>query len=287
MGVRIAEHMPDAYVVASRVSAKGQRTFKRCMWIALSLLVTAAIGGLVQASWGGWISAVAFVAGIVLTALAIARNAERDWYDGRALAESAKSLTFKFAVGGVPYRVVDADADAEYRGAVGALVDDLKKLNSTLAPSARVPDLEALIRLRSASLQERMAAYREQRLEDQADWYSTRGDDHRRTARRWRNVGLLFQAIGVAGAVAKGLGAIDLDLLGLCATVAAVATAWLVAGDHVAIARAYELAVLDLRRAILEADAVDSEDRWARFVADAEEAMSREHTMWAARRRGP
>lgn len=35
---------------------------------------------------------------------------EERWYDGRALAESAKSLAWRFSVGAMPFRAVETSA---------------------------------------------------------------------------------------------------------------------------------------------------------------------------------
>ncbi|MEU4603451.1 SLATT domain-containing protein [Kribbella sp. NPDC023972] len=57
-------------------------------------------------------------------------------------------------------------------------------------------------------------------------------------------------------------------------------------------ARAYslaseELAIIRSRIEVFDCDGPDSDRRWAAEVADAEEAVSREHTMWRASRSQP
>lgn len=71
------------------------------------------------------------------------------------------------------------------------------------------------------------------------------------------------------------------------AVAGATAVAWLAAGDYVKTARAYELTTLELDQALDIVNTIDEETAWATFVADAEQTMSREHTAWLARRRGP
>ena len=112
MTVQIEKQMPAVYAFASKASAKGQNRFKRLTWLALFLLVLAAGGGVVDRPWAGWASAAAFLASIVLTALASYEKSQRAWYDGRAAAESAKSIVFKYAVGGEPFPIGDPKADA-------------------------------------------------------------------------------------------------------------------------------------------------------------------------------
>ncbi|HEU4706970.1 MAG TPA: DUF4231 domain-containing protein [Solirubrobacterales bacterium] len=283
--LKIEDHLPEAYAVASRASARGQREFRQLTRASLLLLIVAAVGGAIAPTWGGWVSAAAFLASIVLTALAIYWKTEQDWYDGRASAESVKSLGFKYAIGGEPLGATDPDADGRFAEALAALTSELRALSSTVVPAPGGPVLGALRELRARPLAERRAAYREQRIEEQRAWYSRRAREHRATARRWRAVMFAGQAAGVAGAALKGLGVLDVDLLSIFATLAAATAAWIAAGDFTETARAYDFALLDLGQALEGVDRAESEEEWARFVADCEQAMSREHTMWLARRR--
>lgn len=284
--MRIEDHLPAPYSAASRASKEGQDGFKRLTWVALALLVVASVGGLIDAEWGGWLSLAAFLGSIVLTALAVYRKAEQDWYDGRAAAESIKSLTFKYAVGGEPFGIASERPDQRFVASIGHLTSELRQLGSAVESQGTAPVLDQLRGLRRETLGARQAAYREQRLEDQATWYSTRAGEHRATAKKWRGVMFASQLAGVAGAALKGLGVIDLDILSLFATMAAAAAGWIAAGDYVETARAYDFAALELQQALERFEDVEDEEGWARYVADCEQAMSREHTMWLARRRG-
>lgn len=282
--VRIADHMPALYGAAEAASAKGRNRFRAFTAGALILLIVASLGGSVEDAWAGWISAAAFLAGTVLTTVWMRRFYENEWYDGRAAAESAKSLTFKYAVGGEPYGVDNPRAKDAYAGALAGIVAQLGRAGSSLQPSADLPDLRALDELRRASFSDRKAAYREQRIEEQHRWYEKRAGEHRDAARRWQRVVIALNCAGFVGAVLKGLGVTHFDLLSLFATLAASVTAWLSALDHRRIARAYEFAALDLA-AVLTRLGGTTEGDWKSFVADAEQTMSREHTMWRARRR--
>lgn len=282
--VRIADHMPPLYTAAEAASAKGQSQFKAFTAGALILLIVASLGGSVEDSWAGWISAAAFLAGTVTTTVWMRRLYENQWYDGRAAAESAKSMTFKYAVGGQPYGVDNPRAKDAYAGALTAIVAQLGRAGSSLEVSADPPDLGTLDELRRASFSDRQAAYRAQRIEDQHRWYEKRAREHRDAARRWQRAVIALNVAGFAGAVLKGLGVTHFDLLSLFATLAASVAAWLNALDHQRIARAYDFAALDLEAALKRLGDTTEED-WTGFVADAEQTMSREHTLWRARRR--
>jgi hypothetical protein len=283
---KVEDHMPALYGAAERTAAEGQARFRRLIASSLALLVVAAVGGMVDRSWGGWLSAAAFAGSVVVTALWMVRRAENDWYDGRAGAESTKSMTWKFAVGGEPYGVDACDAKTRYGSDVDAVVSELNRLGSSLRAPPSGGGTDALADLRSASLDGRRAVYREQRVNDQRQWYARRAGEHRASARRWQVAMVCAQILGIAGAVLKGVDVVHADLLALLATVAAAITAWMSAADYLHIARAYDFAAIELDAVLSRIGDPTTEAEWAAFVADAEQAMSREHGMWLARKRG-
>lgn len=283
--IRIEDNLPEAYVVASAASAGGQTRFKRLTWISLTMLVVAAAAGIVEQSWAGWVSGAAFLVSIVLTAMALYRRTEQDWYDGRAVAESVKSITFKYAVGGEPFEIGDAKADDNFADTLHELIVEVQKLSSSVSPPLNPPVLGNLQGLRAAALEKRRSVYLEQRIEDQRNWYCQRAREHREVARRWRIVMFASQGLGLVGAALKGLGLLDLDTMSIFAAIAASAAAWIAAGDYTETSRAYDFAALEIGHSRERIAKIQTEADWAEFVADCEQSMSREHTMWLARRR--
>jgi hypothetical protein len=141
--------------------------------------------------------------------------------------------------------------------------------------------------LRQAPLDKRRDIYLESRIVDQIDWYRASADRHDRQARRWSQLTLVAQAVGAAAATLRVSGTLDVDLLGVAAAAAAAGAAWLEARDHGGLAEAYATTVHELALVRDELPRELDEQKWAMFVADAEAAISREHTSWLARRRAP
>ena len=61
--------------------------------------------------------------------------------------------------------------------------------------------------------------------------------------------------------------------------------AWERGRDHAGVAAAYARTVAELEAVSAGAGAAGTTELWPAYVADAETAMSREHTSWIARRR--
>jgi hypothetical protein len=249
--------------------------------------------GAVDHPWAGWIAAAAFTIALLLGVVALRRDVEARWYDARALAETVKSMSWKYAVGASDYPKFGADEAAiqeHFEERLSTLLPALATLDA-LPPPERASHDE-LRTLRSAPLATRADAYLDGRLLDQQRWYTASALHHRAWARLWQTTAIILQVLGIAGAVLKGLDKTSVDWLGIAATAAAAATAWLQTKDHVTLSRAYSVTAYELTLAAAgrpptdpAGSAVDAELRWATFVDDTEEAISREHNLWLGRRR--
>ena len=276
------EDFPAVYRQADRSSARAQRRFLATTVVALALMVFAAIMGVVSAPWGGWAGAGGFLGAIAVGALAVTQNLERTWYDGRALAESAKSLTWLFVARGGDL-AGSVPPDDTFRQRLRKLRRELERIDFVM--STEGPDISDRMReLRAAPLAVRRELYMQSRVGEQIAYYRSRGEQHRRNALRFRAATWTLQALGLAAAVLKATSLVEIDLLGVGAAGAAALTAWLQTRDHVTLARAYELTAEDLDAVKEDAPPEGDESGWATFTADAEAAMSREHVMWLARR---
>jgi hypothetical protein len=276
------QDFPGVFRRADGSSVRAQRRFLVATGAGLTLVLLAAAMGAVPEPWAGWVGAAAFFAAIIVGALAVTQNLERTWYDGRALAESTKSLTWLYvAHGGDPAEAESPDDDFKER--LHALRNELERLDFVI-PGEGSEVSDRMRDLRAAPLDQRRSIYMRDRVRDQVAYYRRRGDEHRRWAWRFRGATGIAQAFGLTGAVLKAISAVDIDLLGVGAAAAAAFTAWLQTRDHATLARAYELTAEDLDAVIQDVPRNDDEKQWAAFVADAEASMSREHVMWLARR---
>jgi hypothetical protein len=95
---------------------------------------------------------------------------------------------------------------------------------------------------------------------------------------------LVVEILGVAAAILKAVGSLKGDLLGFAGAIVAAMTAWLQTRQHRALAAAYAVTALELASVRARIAHQENESQWAAFVADAEEAFSREHTLWKASR---
>jgi hypothetical protein len=95
---------------------------------------------------------------------------------------------------------------------------------------------------------------------------------------------LVAEVVGVVAAVTKAVGFIDGDILIFAGAVVGAMTSWLQTKQHRTLATAYTVTALELGSVRTKIEWQKNENDWSKFVNDAEEAFSREHTLWKASR---
>ena len=282
--------LPGLFLAADEASLTAQRRFLTASRLRLCLLIVAAVAGTVSVQVERGIevaaigTAVALVGAVLVEVFLLTERPERTWYDGRALAESAKSLAWRFAVGGAPFSASVDPMTAEIQ-----LVEQLAALlrdgpSSTIYPSSRPAVTAPMRALRAADFERRRQVYIRERIEGQSIWYEAKAQLNRSGARRWRVTLLVIESVGVLAALLRAVGLVMIDLAGIAAAIAAAGVAWLSLKQHESLARAYAYASNELAIASTRLRVVAEESEWTAEVDNAEGAISREHTMWRASR---
>jgi SMODS and SLOG-associating 2TM effector domain 1/SMODS and SLOG-associating 2TM effector domain 3 len=257
----------------------------------LILLIIAAISGAVDVkadvgdttlNLGGVGSVLAFGCALLVTLATAARRPYENWYKARAGAESVKTLAWRYAVGGDPFPKGMDDVDVTFTDRVGGVIHGLKDLEW---PPPATPDqiTTKMRRLRHAPRAQRMQAYLADRIDDQYRWYTKKAAVSRQRANQWERAAAAASTAGIIAGVLRALTVLDLDLIGVLAAVGAAASAWTQMRQHRTLASSYGLAAQELALVKARSANVEDEAEWSQFVSDAEEAISREHTMWLAR----
>ncbi|MFF3638758.1 DUF4231 domain-containing protein [Streptomyces sp. NPDC002250] len=282
--------LPELFRTADTASLQGQRVYIGATKIRLSLAVAAAVFAAVSIKVGDtWDLAAlsvacAFIATLMVEFWLLTRNPERDWYDGRALAESIKTLSWRYSIGAAPFILSSPDMEAErqFIQEVQKLIDEAPADSIVISDPVRVT--EQMRSLRKKDLELRKRVYLESRIQDQLEWYSSKAKFNSRRARSWRLALISIEGTGIIVALLKAGDVINFDLPGVLAALLGAGSAWFAVRQYEALARAYKFAANDLSTVHSRLQCVEEEDVWARESADAEEAISREHTMWRASR---
>lgn len=214
------------------------------------------------------------------------RSYDADWFDGRAVAETVKTQTWRYAMRVAPYDSEAADRDfgadlnvvSRARPSLIQGLDSLPERPRQISPRMRA--------VRNLPLGARREIYVRDRLENQAEWYRRKAIAHRRAARRWFWASLVTEALAALLAVLSVLTPQEIDdnVVGFLAAVAASFTAWSQVQRHDELTKSYAVACQELLGIVTMASDVMSEADLSALVRDGEAAISREHTMWVAKR---
>jgi hypothetical protein len=191
--------------------------------------------------------------GLTGTIALLQESPEADWYRGRALAESVKTLSWRYMMCAEPYSHGLPPGEAD------------RKL---------IQELSALL-----------SFYLNLRLKDQKRWYSRSADRAHKwlTRCRWTLVGiqlcLVLTAISTLPWPRQPFSAV-----GLMSALAASVIAWQHMNEFGGLAVAYNLTAHELAGQESLIGPVDTNKSLEDFVLNAERAISREHTLWRARR---
>jgi hypothetical protein len=282
--------LPALYRSADRESERAQRSYLRSLRVRLGALLVAAFGGALTLTTaggfqvGGGLAFLAFACALGAELFLATTSPLTTWYEGRAAAESAKTLAWRYMVRGEPFEVDTPDVDKQFLAQTYSLLQDLQSIALGTAEPGAHQITDKMRRIRALDFNERRQVYLVDRIADQQRWYSEKARWNARQARVWVLISIVLEIAGLIGGALKAFGWISFDLLGFLAASAGVVVAWIEAKQHRNLATAYGIASQELASIASELPTVNSEERWAAFVSQAEEAISREHTLWRASR---
>jgi len=276
---------------ADATAIAAQRQFLFAIRVRLCLLVVAAAAGAVSVAggvvdWSSFAGAAALVAAALTELYLVRDQPERRWYEGRAAAESAKTLGWRYAVGAEPFGVEalsGRDADRLLIQRLDDILTDLDDLAAEPPRGGAVQITPAVRAVRAAPLPVRRAVYERWRIEEELEWYRAKSAWNQRRAHRLTIAVLGFEVAGAIGGLLRVAG-VTVNLLGVAAAAAAVLGLWSQIRQHQVLAHAYAVTAQELSsiRSLIQWQ--ESEPEWTGFVDDAEAAISREHTLWRAKR---
>ncbi len=227
---------------------------------------------------------------LALRLLRVFRRPERLWYEARAVAESVKSISWRYAVGGEPFQ--EANTPAQLNAIVADRFDNIQADLSKYKPPAAVRDqaqvTSTMSAIRAQSLDVRKQVYRDDRVRDQQSWYQRKSRFNRTRAIQTHTILIIVEVVAILAAllpiVLLALGLFPLSLQALAANIAGGGAAWMQAKRYEDLNVSYKVTASELTKVDQDIDKQVDEESWARFVENVEGSMSREHQLWRATR---
>jgi SMODS and SLOG-associating 2TM effector domain 3/SMODS and SLOG-associating 2TM effector domain 1 len=287
---------PALFRAADARSLVGQRAYTRLTGVELLLVIIGSLLGVAGAILSvGWqiaagAAAFSFLGALGIRLLIRLRGDDQAWFDGRAVAESVKTQAWRYMMR-IPPFAADAEADRRFASDAMEILHARPSIQAALSrlPGDALQITPRMREIRAGELAARLRIYAEQRLRDQTEWYRTRGERHASISGRWSVAAVVTEAVavGIAILMIEIRPLSELGLLGLLGSAAAAFSAWAQLGRHAELSRSYGLAFQELLILQSLVATVDSEERLKELVDAGEGAISREHSMWVARRGEP
>jgi hypothetical protein len=281
---------PALYQAADKASLEAQSKYYIALRSYLFLLVVAAFVNFYWPNdqYGALASAALFLVTLGILIWLKIQKPEDIQYNGRAVAESVKTRAWRWAMKAEPYEnnVPDEQIQKEFLSDLRAILAQNRSLSSFLEwnPNLGEAISAEMKAVRKLSLPERLAVYKQERIDDQSIWYSKKAQFNKRKAKQWFVASIVLHSAAVLMLLYRiKEPAISLPI-GVMATAASAVLTWLQAKKHNELKSSYSLAAHEIVLIKGESASISSDKQLSDFVVNSEAAFSREHTQWTARK---
>jgi len=280
---------PALYDSANKGSMKAQSRFLRTIRLEYFLLLCASLASATRGISGinPLIITLLLVVLAGLFVFKIFKRLDQDWYRCRALAESVKTSTWRFAMRAHPFEnTSNIDIPkANLRNLLKDILQANRHIAANLETSVTEQVTDSMIEIRKLPLDQRMDYYVRNRIDNQRTWYSKKSRTNKNALTFWVGTTIALYVISAIALNAEQLGlpwaTLAFDPLIVIVT---SALGWLQMKRHGELMASYNLTAHEIGIIRGNSESVKTEEELSDFINEAELAFSREHTQWVARR---
>jgi hypothetical protein len=284
---------PALFDTADNASLSSQKKLLRLTMLHGGLLIVASLLTInVQPEKKYLISmAVIYFAVLGVSIYIGVKKFEKPWYNGRAIAESIKTNTWRYCMRAAPFDNYTniQNSKSEFRDMLKRILNSNKSTLSKAINTAPDTDVNNQVTnemniIRSLSLNERKNFYLKYRIKEQQAWYFKKSLENKKKQNVFFGIVITVQTIAF-GLVLIRIGFPDwkywpTDTLLL---IASLMLAWMQMKKFNELSSSYNLTAQEIGLIKEDIEDLNSEEEFSEFVNHAELAFSREHTQWAAR----
>lgn len=278
---------PALYKSAEKLSGETQKLFYGALIGNLLALIAAAFISLVNSSeaWIAVVQAVTLLIALGSSIYIFSLKPERQWYEARAIAESIKTITWRYASKVHPYDHDDEIDGRQFLDTLKKLIDlnaaVAKKLSKYLGEALITREMQAI---RELSLQKRISSYVQGRVQDQLTWYGNKSEANAKLAKRFFIALITANSIALLSSLLKiYCPSFQYWPIDVFVAIACSLLSWIQAKRYSENSTAYAIAAQEISIIKEQAFLVKDEKDFHEYVSNAENAFSREHTQWVAK----
>lgn len=284
------EAYPALYRSSDAASTQFQKRYLRLIKAEYALLLAASVLSLSSFANPNVYAAAALVLAVsvaILLTRAIGKP-EQDWYKARALSESIKTLTWRYAMKAHPFddKSTGIGAKLEFKENLERIFKSNQEIAGKIAEdwSAGEQITSTMDSIRDLPLADRQKYYQQHRISNQREWYARKAKWNRQMSRRWVTASVIAYVIAMGLSIARvqyhewPFWPIEPLIV-----VASSIVGWVQIKKFNELAAAYSVTAHEI--GLINITLTGSEDvkTFSDFVGEAELAFSREHTLWIAR----
>jgi len=281
---------PNWFQVADKLSRKYQNQFYCLYFLHLLFLVALTTLSLYPdiSKWTISIQII-IVVGTLLSSLGLFLNKpDRKWYSARALAESIRTITWRYVTKAEPFHEDSNIAKVKFINAIKKITNqnqDLKLLiKCDINENLISYEMESL---RNGTLQRRKSAYLSDRIESQLEWYKKNSRKNNLMSNILFSLVILLNIVAIILAASR-LGYIEEKIwpTDIIVTIAIGLVGWIQVKKYSELSASYSLTASEITQIHIDyfLYPINDEKTFSNFVGDTENAFSREHTQWYARK---
>ncbi|WP_071889770.1 DUF4231 domain-containing protein [Hymenobacter sp. PAMC 26628] len=286
-----SEDYPALYQSANNASSDAQTLHLRTTYSYLILMVVGALFAAYSAKSTAVtiISAVFFMTTLGISLLSEWKRHDKVWYKGRAVAESIKTRSWRYMMNAEPYSVTDPPIKAqhEFCNDLAEILSQNNTLSEFMGNGAVSYDAvtDKMKWVRNLDTPTRLAVYKEHRIEEQRLWYSKKSVENRIMGKRWFRVMVILHSLAIILLLVQ-IGYPKLSNLPIEAIIvgATGVLTWIQVKRYQDNSTVYAFTAHEIVLIRQKSDGITTDKELSDFVKDAENAFSREHTMWVARK---
>lgn len=282
-------YYPGLYQAANADSLRAQRYYFRTLGWFLSLLIVGAAANLFSdiSPTLNIISALFLLGSLLLSGLLAWKRFDRTWYSARAVAESVKTRTWRYMMKCEPYNVDNENADSFFLSDLHEILSENREVTKELCDESATEEAisSRMQKIRTLSVDNRLSYYIANRVSEQGTWYHQKARLNKANGSFWFFIVVGLNSLAIVCALLRirfsGWSYLPTEVFTVGA---ASAVSWLQAKRFSDLSTSYALSAHEINIIRARGSSIQTETDLSDYVSDTENAFSREHTQWAARR---
>lgn len=283
------QDFPSLYQSADKASNATQKYYTTAIKFYLILLIIGALLTQYAPKNLFWSIAVAFtlICTLSLAVYQALKRYDKVWYNGRAVAESVKTRSWRFIMKAEPYDNFNLSYHDERK-----FISDIKEILRENIELGNYLDhdcatnciTDRMQEIRSMDVELRKNYYRLHRIDEQRKWYSDKAKWNNRRAILWFIIMITANALAIFFVLLQiGYFSSQGFPVEPFIVIAGSALTWMQVKKFQDLSTSYNLTAHEIAIIRDDSNFITNEAELSDFVRDSENAFSREHTQWFAR----